>query len=88
MTPWICNVDLDYFFYSMDQKVVGRIVSDYYIEQLFDALRRANDAKDIGVITLCLSPECCGGWESAERIAAQACESLGVPFELPNENGL
>ena len=81
--PWICNVDLDYFFYSDDQKVVGRIVSDNYLERVFDAIRRANDAQETRVITLCLSPECCGGWESAEAIAAQVCNVLGVPFELP-----
>lgn len=81
--PWICNVDLDFFFYSVDQKVVGRMVSDHYIEQLFNALRRANEANEVGVITVCLSPECCGGWASAEAIAAQACDVLGVPFTLP-----
>jgi hypothetical protein len=37
----------------------------------------------ISVLTLCLSPEWCGGWPQAERLCSVACRVLGLKFALP-----
>ena len=81
--PWICNIDLDYFFFGKDQKVVDRLTSDSYLESFFATVQELRAYGTISVVTLCLSPECSNGWSSAEAIAEQACEILGVPFGLP-----
>lgn len=85
-SPWICNVDLDYFFYSQDQKIYGQLVSDDYLVSLFSTLKTLRANGVISVVTLCLSPECCGGWRGAECIAYHVCDLLEVPFRLPDDD--
>ena len=82
--PWICNIDLDYFFYSVDQQVAGRLVTDDYLESIVESVQAHRESGAIQVTTICLSPECCGGWAPAEEIAHQVCALLGVPFTLPS----
>lgn len=59
---WIVNLDLDYFYHSSDDGCF-QILSDDYIRVLAQKLR---DCKySIKVLTIALSPECCGGWDNA-----------------------
>ena len=83
--PWICNLDLDYFFYSVDQQVAGRLVGDDYLKRTAEGIQAHRESGSIAVVTICLSPECCGGWGPAEAIADQVCSLLGVPFTLPSQ---
>lgn len=83
--PWICNIDLDYYFYSCEQKVTGKWASQEYMRRVFGIVRDARAAGTIRTVTLCLSPECCGGWPASEELARLACEELEVPFPLPSE---
>lgn len=83
--PWICNIDLDYFFYSVDQNVVGRLVADDYLQSMIESVQEHRESGGIKVTTICLSPECCGGWEPAEDIAHEVCSMLGVPFTLESQ---
>ncbi|HNP35033.1 MAG TPA: hypothetical protein PKK10_04205 [Woeseiaceae bacterium] len=84
--PWICNIDLDYFCFSQDQKVQGRLVSEVYIASLFTIVQHLRSNGTIDVVTLCLSPECCGGWDAAEVLAEIACPILDVPFRLADSS--
>lgn len=56
---WIVNLDLDYFFDS-DK---NRYNSDDYIRRVSKILLA--HSKQIQVLTIALSPECCGGWRKA-----------------------
>ena len=59
---WIVNLDLDYFFHSSDDGYI-QILSDEYIRILAQKLR--NCKHSINVLTIALSPECCGNWGNA-----------------------
>ena len=80
---WIVNVDLDYFFYKNYYDEYRRLHSDEYVEELFDNIARIYKDGRIAVITLCLSPETCGGWKPAENLARLICGTLGLQFQLP-----
>lgn len=56
---WIFNLDLDYFF---DDEYM-RIFSDEYILAFAEDLKKAMD--NIAILTIAMSPECCGSWENA-----------------------
>lgn len=58
---WIVNLDLDYFFHSSDDGYI-QILSDQYIRILAQKLR--NCKHSINVLTIALSPECCGSWQN------------------------
>ena len=62
-TKWIVNLDLDYFFYSYGDDGMKRLMTDEYIRTLAAVMKR--NLGRIEVITVALSPECCGGWENA-----------------------
>lgn len=59
---WIFNLDLDYFFNSEGMQ----IYSDEYIRafacNLFEAL------ENIAVLTIAMSPECCGDWKKSLHV--------------------
>lgn len=80
---WIINIDLDYFF-TRQPKGFARLQSEHYISEIFSATRKALDAGLVKCLTICLSPECCGGWEVAEKICYQLCEEIGIDFRLPD----
>lgn len=62
---WIVNLDLDYFFHSSDDGYI-QILSDEYIRILAQKLR--NCKHSINVLTIALSPECCGNWGNAIHV--------------------
>ncbi len=82
-SQWICNVDLDYFFYEQEEGLSRELFSADYFNQVFHSVREQLESKKILVLTISLSPECCGGWETAERICDRACKVLGIDFHLP-----
>jgi len=58
----IINLDIDYFFCDSPKYFI--FFSDYAIKRIIeDIMRLANDKKNI--LTIALSPECCGGWENS-----------------------
>lgn len=64
--PWILNLDIDYFFSSQPHKLP--LFSDEYVEALAHSLKKGLDNGMIKVLTIALSPECCGSWEKAEKM--------------------
>lgn len=61
----IINLDLDYFFSNLNSQTV-QLYSDETINIVANLLR--NELRNIDVLTICLSPECCGGWEKAIKV--------------------
>ena len=59
---WIFNLDLDYFF---DREGM-QIYTDDYIRTFAQDLYNALD--NIAVLTIAMSPECCGGWENSVHV--------------------
>jgi hypothetical protein len=82
--PFIVNLDLDYFMYtSSNDEIEKRFFSHRYFSQVFTGIRDQMQKGKIKVITLCLSPECSGGWEASEKLCQEACAIIGVDFQLP-----
>lgn len=79
---WIVNVDLDYFFYYFDEKDYF-MFSDEYVEHVFSTISEGYKDGAISVLTISLSPEYSGGWESAEELSERICQILGLDFSLP-----
>lgn len=63
---WIINLDLDYF-YPKEIKAAP-LFSTEFIKSFFRALKHQYDEGDIELITVALSPECCGSWENSTKI--------------------
>ena len=78
---WICNIDLDYFFYEVDESY-RQLVHDSYIDKMFEVLSRQVQNNTILVLTVALSPELCGGWENSEIICERICRIMGIDFRL------
>lgn len=76
LNKWTLNVDIDYFF---DKKEYQMFTDDYIKKICSDILVGIDD---IEVITIALSPECCGGWDKAYRIAKLMAECFKLDFEL------
>lgn len=82
---WVLNVDLDWFFQKLGPDHYQPMFSQGYVKSFFQGIRAALEADNGSILTLCLSPECCGGWENAEYMAGLACETLGIDFRLPEK---
>lgn len=72
--PWIVNLDLDYFFSAAPEKI--QLFGDEFIEGVHHAIRLGLANGMIDVLTISLSPECCGSWEKAESMLLK----FGVKF--------
>lgn len=79
---WIVNIDLDYFFYESDVEEYARFFSDNYVSQLFTTVKKYLEAGNLACLTLCLSPEYCGGWDAAKKLCEEAVGYLGLEFSL------
>lgn len=63
---WIVNIDLDYFFQKIDNTDIAiRFISDEAIDFLIIKLKTHLSSNKIEVMTIALSPECCGGWKNS-----------------------
>lgn len=67
--PWIVNLDLDYFFSAAPEKI--SMFSDEFIEGVASAIRLGMESGMVEVLTVSLSPECCGSWDKAEGMLAK-----------------
>jgi len=74
---WILNLDLDYFYGHINDKKI-QIIDDQYIEQLAVNIKKI--LSKVKVFTICLSPECCGGWKNAIDKAEIICKVLNLDF--------
>lgn len=77
----IVNIDLDYFF-TNDSEEYFQLIDDEFITKFFIKVKSGITNKKITCLTICLSPECCGGWKEAERILNIAKKELGTDFSL------
>jgi UPF0489 domain len=77
--PLILNVDLDYFFSSLNGSR-RRLFDPDFIRMFFRMI--AGHGAATRVTTIALSPECCGGWGPAEEACKLAFDGLGVPCPL------
>ncbi|WP_165874678.1 UPF0489 family protein [Cocleimonas flava] len=84
---WIINLDLDYFF-SKQNDQYELMYSDTFIEGAFQIIKDSLDKGIISVLTICLSPECCGGWEKAESLCSLLTKKLEIDFTLPPNSAL
>ncbi|MGF1903463.1 UPF0489 family protein [Aliivibrio sifiae] len=80
---WIVNIDLDYFFSEHTNGQYINLVSDEYLLSIFSAIKVRLETKEIACLTICLSPECCGGWSNAELMSQKIMKILDVDFQLP-----
>lgn len=64
---WIVNVDLDYFFGGKHPDVLGADVTKRFKDSTIQKFARAINsfASNIQVLTVALSPECCGNKEKS-----------------------
>lgn len=74
---FIFNIDLDYFFNGDGM----RLFSDEYIKAMASDINKAMDK--IAVMTIALSPECCGNWENAIRVFNLFAEKIDAIDENP-----
>lgn len=74
---WILNLDL---FRSSG----GDRFPSQQRRAVFEKIRDLNETSKSSVVTIALSPECCGSWESAENLFYEACSVFDLPFRLPN----
>ncbi|MBF0577599.1 hypothetical protein [Dysgonomonas sp. GY617] len=75
---WIVNLDIDYFF----DDVYSILFTDEEITMFCDNLLAVWDS--VSILTIALSPSCCGGWVNAYRVAKIITDKLGIDFELNN----
>ncbi|MBI3831973.1 MAG: hypothetical protein HY291_20800 [Planctomycetes bacterium] len=80
---WVVNLDLDFFFYMRDKKTLAPLFSERYIDDFLAVLASAWKRKRIEVLTLCLTPEYCGGWKNIEPLTHKICDAVGVKFRIP-----
>jgi hypothetical protein len=77
---WIVNLDLDYFFSAQPDKL--ELFSDGYVASLAKSISLGLESGMIKVLTLSLSPECCGSWEKAEEMLAKFSKILELSVKL------
>ena len=73
---WIFNFDLDYFFDDQGMQ----IFTDEYIRSVAHEINSSIDR--IEVLTIALSPECCGDWKLSFRVFNIVAEELGIQLRL------
>jgi hypothetical protein len=85
LAPWIVNIDLDYFFWHVNEGRPEVMVSDAYLEVCFRKLSQKIKDGTVAVTTIALTPTrtFTGGWEASERMAERLLRFLGIDFRLP-----
>lgn len=80
---WIINLDVDYFYSGIPEKV--EMFSTEYITRIAQAIKLGIEKDIIKVLTIALSPECCGGWKKAEKTLEIFSNVLDIHIKLPDE---
>lgn len=78
-SPWIVNFDIDYLVARMGARL-RPMFSGEYIQSLCEGIRHGLERGGVHVVTICLSPECAGGWAQAKDLAEEICSRSGLPF--------
>ena len=79
---WIVNIDLDYFYQKIDDTdLTIKFISDEAIEFFMNQLKKYLDNR-IDVLTIALSPECCGGWNNSLNLMHFISKALGIDFNI------
>jgi hypothetical protein len=83
----ILNLDIDYFFLENNNKYF-QLFSNQAIYELFTQISHCFLSTDkIKVLTVALSPECCGGWVNSLRIYNKLAKCLDIePIIFPKLN--
>lgn len=72
----ILNLDIDFFFANQDDHYF-QLFSDESIEILFNQIKNCLlKTNKIEVISVALSPECCGGWSNSLKIYNKLAKQL------------
>lgn len=77
---WIVNLDLDYFYSAHPEKI--ELFSAEYLESLLTSINAGLKNEMIQVLTISLSPECCGSWEKAEKMLSKCSKYLELSIKL------
>jgi hypothetical protein len=80
---WILNIDMDYFFFNGHKENPERMLTDDYAQAVFEVAHKKYQDGTIKVLTIALSPECCGGWKPAENLCQKLCDIMNLEFALP-----
>ncbi|MFP9097730.1 hypothetical protein ACLI09_01645 [Flavobacterium sp. RHBU_24] len=75
---WIINVDLDYFFAPI--RGYFQLYTDETIRLVAKEIKRY--LAKVDVVTIALSPECCGSWEKAIHALSIFSEELELDIDL------
>jgi len=78
--PWIFNLDLDYFFSAAPEKV--ELFNDAFVKSLGESIKSGIENRMIEVLTVSLSPECCGSWKNAESMLEKFAHTLQLKIKL------
>lgn len=89
-TPWIINVDIDYFFASSSFKQKRhQVFHEEFVDRFIELIDLTKANNQLGVLTIALSPECCRdgednrtGWSKSEKLAKKILNKLGYDFTL------
>lgn len=79
---WIVNLDLDIFYHNVNDETV-KFIDDEFINGFAKELKKSYDKGKFLVLTIALSPECCGGWSNSEKILKIFTEEFNLEFDLP-----
>lgn len=74
---WIINLDLDYFFNHVNERRI-QVFTNELVTELARNIKKV--ISKIEVLTICLSPECCGGWDNSFAKLKIFCDILGLDF--------
>lgn len=77
----VLSMDLDYFVYRHNDTY--KLLCDEYINYHFENIK--NNLDNIKLVTIALSPECCGGWENTEKILKLFIGKLNLSLQMPLE---
>lgn len=75
---WIVNLDIDYFFSDYGDEHYFQLFSDEFVIRIADEIKKSMN--NIEVLTIALSPEMCGGWDKAERVAKLITSHLNAQW--------
>ena len=76
---WIVNVDLDYFFDDDGMQ----IFSEQYIRKVAQEIH--SSLSNIAILTIALSPECCGSWQKSIWVMNIFAEELHLELRIDVE---
>ena len=77
----IFNLDMDYFFKRKGDYYSLRF-SKSEILNFFEALHFCYKRKNIKVLTIALSPECCGSWKNSNKILKLFNKKFNIKFNI------